>query len=1527
MVVMVHLFIARTPRSSSSPLHKNSPIKSPISLRDNNAHAIMAKERYAKDDILSLHQDHDHGMNHHQDHVARISRARCRSELVLSRNEVYNLNLTLLSAIRHENLFPLLGYSFRTSLANGSVSRSAILKIEAPDLYVRQSPVLNAYTLAINGKKPIVVVHTSLIALLSRKELQAILAHELGHLKCSHGVYMTVANTLVVGAYSIPLVDVFLNCSIFFYELKMRTMEKQGWLHLVDLVSRQWILPSKHHCTRVLLGEPFTLQIFCLKKVLGSMQLIYMDIYMPIVGKEAFLLGRHGGRKLQQLVEQMISLSKLIPCLDAQDDTFLQDDQGREKCMEQHNGMCGDTEDVNDGDGVLDSQTKDVIEEAAMLPTMSSHSPQAGNAAVSEFFTEFDALKKEVLLIKKRKDDKFDELTKRFSKLETSKTFVKFKKLLTNDLCTKNESSDCNPKKYDGGVSIEEKPNFSSYHNDSSNHIGGVSSKASSSSAHPGNDKDVSHLDDNMEIDGPNAKDRYSNTQHHLHLLIKALGTKIEMVIPPKVNDPMLRTIKPKDDFDEADVDSYDDDYMSLFNDEEQPAKSLLNDMELQQEPDIVDVKDWILEQQENADKGKNNCWLTDQHLDLWIDLMRSLRPTEADWAIVSPHFLTCILNGMMQDYFSNGHMYPLPWIAVEKVYFLVNEPKKHWCLAQLEIRTGVVTFYIYLVGLVEVEGGISADHYKITYNYAAVPFQASLYGDFPAFNSQPKSDKILLGFGVRPDTLDPTIIKVSHPCGGHGSWYVFVFTLSSMNWKKLDNNILPKESIRFKCSSQVVVGRLIFWVGHERFVSDDGHVVFKKHLLVSFDLIGHSFQVHDIDVVFRDGLTVLMCLSSIGNSLILSGSTDETDCYLFCGWSVLVDVTSLTSFTLLFAIPTPNYVKLLGFTMDEISLPIVEVPGPHQLANSVQVFNISTQTLQNLGIQGVAGSFFIGQYKESLILLPYPDRELLRLLELWYKLMLPDITYYCWFWTTAKVKTVNGEHQIQALVDKKKVIIIETSIRSDLKLDDTEAWNEFSSTMASAIICLATNQKFNFSKYIFDNMIKNLEGGVKFLMYPRFVQVFLDKQVEGMSKHNGIYVIYSHTKKVFANMKREGKGFFGRVTPLFQSMMVQASEDMGEDSAVPTDSHSTPIITQPSSSKPQKKKSRRKQRKDSGLTELITETTYQEHVSAPSYDPPQSGEDRMQLHELMNLCTKLSDRVLALENANTSLAAEIAKLKEIIKKLEKKRRSRIYKYKRLYKVGSSKRAESFEESLGAQEDAFNQGRKIAAIDQDTEVTLVNKTEERNDEEMLFDVDDDLQGEEVAEKEISTADPVTTAGETLIEIKTAKPKAVTTDAITITIRPKAKGVVIEEPSETTTIKTITTRQPSSKDKGNGKMVKPKKPLKKKDQITLDEELEFRLHAKEQAELEREQRESDAQEEASRATVNTFVPMDSDVEKAKKQRIDKHVEEEKESEGLKQCLEIVPKDRDDVAIDATPLSTRSPNIADYKIYKEGKKSFF
>ncbi|GJV31800.1 putative ribonuclease H-like domain-containing protein [Tanacetum coccineum] len=210
-------------------------------------------------------------------------------------------------------------------------------------------------------------------------------------------------------------------------------------------------------------------------------------------------------------------------------------------------------------------------------------------------------------------------------------------------------------------------------------------------------------------------------------------------------------------------------------------------------------------------------------------------------------------------------------------------------------------------------------------------------------------------------------------------------------------------------------------------------------------------------------------------------------------------------------------------------------------------------------------------------------------------------------FWSTVKAKTVNGEVQLHALVDGKKIIIIESTVRRDLQLEDAEgvdclpnstifeqltlmgskttAWNEFSSTMAPAIIYLATNQKFNFSKYIFESMVKNLDNVGKFFMYPGFIQVFLDKQLEGMPTHNRIYITPSHTKKIFGNMRRARKGFSGRETPLFQTIVVQDQAEMGEGSANPTDPHHTPTFIQPLTSQPQKKqKPKKPKRKDTQI-------------------------------------------------------------------------------------------------------------------------------------------------------------------------------------------------------------------------------------------------------------------------------------------------------------------------------------------------------
>ncbi|GJV81599.1 putative ribonuclease H-like domain-containing protein [Tanacetum coccineum] len=417
-------------------------------------------------------------------------------------------------------------------------------------------------------------------------------------------------------------------------------------------------------------------------------------------------------------------------------------------------------------------------------------------------------------------------------------------------------------------------------------------------------------------------------------------------------------------------------------------------------------------------------------------------------------------------------------------------------------------------------------------------------------------------------------------------------------------------------------------------------------------------------------------------------------------------------------------------------------------------------------------------------------------------------------FWDTVKVKTVNGEVQLQALVDKKKVIITESTIRRDLQLEDAEgteclptatifeeltrigyekltqkltfykaffssqwkflihtilqclsakttAWNEFSSTMASSIICLATNQKFNLSKYIFDSMVKNVDSMVKFWMYPRFVQVFVNQQIGDMSHHKKIYVTPSHTKKIFANMKKERKGFSGTITPLFQIMMVQAQEEMGEGSANPTDPHHTPTITQPSTSQPQKKQPRRKQRKDTEVSQpsspiepMADETKNVESVPTHSNDPLLSGEDSLKLKKLIELCTNLQKNVLDLETTKTIQALEIDSLKRRVKKLKKKS-----KVKELHKL----------------EDCtyFFKGRKILDIDADEDITLDSTLVDTDPD--MFGVHDLYSDEvfvEIEEHVVNAATTTTTTAtttvtdevemnldQTLIEIKSAKPKA------------------------------------------------------------------------------------------------------------------------------------------------------------------------
>ncbi|GKC76635.1 hypothetical protein Tco_1127409 [Tanacetum coccineum] len=601
-------------------------------------------------------------------------------------------------------------------------------------------------------------------------------------------------------------------------------------------------------------------------------------------------------------------------------------------------------------------------------------------------------------------------------------------------------------------------------------------------------------------------------------------------------------------------------------------------------------------------------------------------------------------------------------------------------------------------------------------------------------------------------------------------------------------------------------------------------------------------------------------------------------------------------------------------------------------------------------------------------------------------------------FWATVKMKIVNGEVQLKALVDGRKIIITEATIRRDLQLEDAEgidclsnvtifeqlslmgyeklsqkltfykaffspqwkflihtilqclsakttALNEFSSTMASAIICLATNQKFIFSKYIFESMVKNLENvSVKFLIYPRFIQVFLDNQLEEMATHNRTYIAPSHTKKIFANMRRQGKDFSGRVTPLFPTMVVQAQEEIGEGSAMPTDPHHTPITTQPSSSQPQRKqKSRRPKEEDAEIPQSSVPSD-----STNVADEAINEEPSMQLKELMDFCNQLQQRVLDLENTKTTQAKEITSLKLRVKRLEKKGGSRTHKLKRLYKVGRSARVVSFDEaSLGDQEDASKQGRKIDDICKDAEITLIDETQGRHDDDIMFMVSNFVDEEVfVAEQGVPDAAQVNT-----VVVNTAS--TILVSATTIT---KDEITLAQALAELKSVK--------PKDKGKGIMVEEPLKMKKKDQINFDEQEAIRLQAKfdEEAKIEtnyelaqrlqaEEQEELTVDEkatlmEAQRLEEQTELVEGSEMEESSKKekiaqessskRVGDELEQEnakKQKEGddqeaakMKEVIKIIP-DEEEVAVDAIPLATKPPSIIDWKIVKEGKIIYY
>ncbi|GKE49219.1 hypothetical protein Tco_1480477, partial [Tanacetum coccineum] len=408
-------------------------------------------------------------------------------------------------------------------------------------------------------------------------------------------------------------------------------------------------------------------------------------------------------------------------------------------------------------------------------------------------------------------------------------------------------------------------------------------------------------------------------------------------------------------------------------------------------------------------------------------------------------------------------------------------------------------------------------------------------------------------------------------------------------------------------------------------------------------------------------------------------------------------------------------------------------------------------------------------------------------------------------FWTTAK-----------------------SSIRRDLYLDDAEgtdclltatifeelarmgakstAWNKFSSSMASLIICLATNQKLNLSKYIFDAMVKHLDGGVKFLL----IQII-------------------------------------QLIPLQYPLLIN-------------------------------------------------------HLHLPN---PRRINHLRRLRDRRQRFLKMRQsmrKVLDLQKAKDAQAKEIAALKKRIQRLERRKMSKPTGLKRIRKVGMSRRGESSEdqESLGVPEDISKQGRSIEDIDADVDVSLVDETQERQDNDLIFDsgvlevdvmhVEAKVDGKDNQSKKLDDS----TAG---IDDNTAG-EAVTTAGIGDSAVPTTNKEITLEPSEFRVPQEI--KHSSSKDKGKGIMIEPEVPLKRKDQIALDEQIARDIQAKLDAELLKEQKLARKQEEEANIALiesweNTQAIMEAD--RLLDERLQsKEREELTDEEKAKLFMELMEKRR-------------------------------
>nr|GEX09432.1 hypothetical protein [Tanacetum cinerariifolium] len=544
---------------------------------------------------------------------------------------------------------------------------------------------------------------------------------------------------------------------------------------------------------------------------------------------------------------------------------------------------------------------------------------------------------------------------------------------------------------------------------------------------------------------------------------------------------------------------------------------------------------------------------------------------------------------------------------------------------------------------------------------------------------------------------------------------------------------------------------------------------------------------------------------------------------------------------------------------------------------------------------------------------------------------------------------------RLQALVDKKKIVISKVVICESLQLNDAEGvvclpneeifasldqmgyekpstkltfykaffssqwkflihtilqslsakrtfWNEFSTAMASAVICLSKGQKFNFSKYIFDSLVRNVDSSSKFYMYPRFIQLIIQNQVGDLSTHTTCYISPALTQKVFANMRRVGKGFLGVETPLFEGMIADrqpVEEELGAEQV----------------------------QVDAAVAAAVVEDVAEDVVHMATLSPPPHGipsppqEPSLPPHQPP--CLPQPQYAEGLEIDKAAQQLEIVKLNARVKKLEKINMVKSSKLGWLKKVGTSQR----DESLDDMENVFTQGRIIVDMDQDEGIELAAAQEKDAEVEgrhadkqaELYNLDQDHSSKVLSmqedDTEVQEAVEIVTTAKIMTEVVTvaatqvvaastpipaAKPKILNIAAAPVVSTRRRKGVVLRDLEDELPSNTPA-KTPKVKDKGKGILIEAPKPMKKKDQIEMDTKYVRKL-----------QEEINKEHEEAYKNIDWNAALDH---KAAKRR--KLSEKAQEAEDIRKRLEIVQDEDDDVFVEATLLAQKVP-IVDYQI---------